>query len=214
MALRLKDPVSGLTHLVGALLAVAGLVWLDLVALRERTWLHVLTYSVFGLSLVLLYSASALYHLVPASGKRGELLHRLDHMMIYVLIAGTYTPICVITLSGAWGYAMVALVWAGAGMGVVFKLLAQRLNHWSSTVSYVALGWVVIAAAPLLARRLSPEALAWFALGGAFYTIGAIIYALKKPNLVPRWLGFHELFHLFVLAGSGSHFWATLQYVR
>lgn len=214
MIAKLKDPVSGLTHLLATVLSVSCLIVLAGAALKQGSLEHLVAYSVFGVSLVLLYAASSLYHLLPNGTGEGSFLHRLDHMMIYVLIAGTYTPVCIITLGDGWGWTLLAIVWALAIFGMLFKMFTKQMAHWSSTASYVAMGWLAVLVGPWLIERLSTDGIAWFVAGGLFYTVGAVIFALEKPRLFPPWFGSHELFHLFVMAGSGSHFWATLRHVH
>lgn len=213
MLQRLKDPVSGLTHLLGALLSVAGLVWLILEAGKSGSVWHVVSFTVFGISLILLYSASSLYHLLPLSARGNQMLRRVDHMMIYVLIAGTYTPFCLIPLRGAWGWTLLGIVWGLAIAGIILKAVWLHAPRWLSTGFYLGMGWLVVIAIFPLVRTLPPGALTWMAAGGLFYTVGAVIYALKWPTIIPRLLGFHEIWHLFVMGGSFSHYWAVVRYV-
>jgi hemolysin III len=208
-----KDLVSGLLHLIGALLAVAGLLWLIAEAGVHGTVWHLVSFAVYGASLILLYTASALYHLLPLSPRGNLWLRRIDHMMIFVLIAGTYTPFCLVPLRGAWGWTLLAIVWGLAIGGIVLKAVWMGAPRWLSVAFYLGMGWVVIVAVAPLVRTLPPGALAWIAAGGLAYTVGAVFYALKWPNLAPRYFGFHEVWHLFVLGGSFSHYWAILRYV-
>ena len=134
-------------------------------------------------------------------------------MAIFVLIAGTYTPICVLALEGGWGAGLLGLVWALAFCGVVLKLLWMDTPRWLSVGLYVAMGWVAVVAASTILRAVPPGGIAWILGGGLVYSAGALIYGLKRPNLVPGIFGFHELWHLFVMAGSACHFWAMLRYI-
>lgn len=213
MLSKLKEPVSGLTHLIGALLSVVALVVLIAKAHGYGTPLHLAAFSVFGSSLVLLYTASSLYHLLPLSEKGSRMLRRIDHTMIFVLIAGTYTPICLIALKGVWGWSLLGGVWFLAAAGVVMKLLWLHAPRWLSTAFYLLMGWLVVVAAWPLVEALQPLGLVWLAAGGLFYTAGALIYWLKRPNIRPGLLGFHEIFHLLVMAGSFSHFWMMYRYI-
>lgn len=213
MLAKLREPVSGLTHLVGALFSVAGLVWLVRAAASYGTLWHLVSFVVFGISLILLYTASSLYHLLPLSERGVRALKRVDHMMIYVLIAGTYTPFCLVPLRGVWGWSLLGVVWGLAIAGIVLKAVWLHAPRWLSTLFYVGMGWMVVVAILPLVRSMPPAAVAWLGVGGLLYTVGALIYALKWPNIIPRHLGFHEIWHLFVMGGSFSHYWAILRYV-
>lgn len=211
---KLRDPVSGLTHLGGALLSVLGIVILLVATVRLKMVGHIFAASIFGLSLLLLYTASALYHLLPLSQRGVAVLRRIDHMMIYVLIAGTYTPLCLVTLQGFWGWTLLATIWAVAMVGFAMKLFWFHAPRWFSTLFYVFMGTIVIAFFPLLTGLLAPAAIGWIAGGGILYIIGAVIYATKLPILnFSKWFGFHEVFHLFVMGGSFCHYWAMYRYI-
>ncbi|MCL4514674.1 MAG: hemolysin III family protein [Firmicutes bacterium] len=209
---RLKDPVSGLTHLFGAFLSVAGLVVLWYFAATRGTPWHIVAFAIFGASLILLYTASAIYHLLPLSDRGSLILRKIDHMMIYILIAGTYTPICLIALRGAWGWSLFGAIWGLAVGGVALNSFWLRSPRWLSTLIYVIMGWLVVVATIPLVRAISWAGAAWLLAGGIFYSVGAVIYAVKRPNIAPGF-GFHEIFHLFVLAGSLSHFWLMVRYI-
>ncbi|MDD4801546.1 MAG: hemolysin III family protein [Syntrophomonas sp.] len=208
-----KDPVSGLTHLAGALLSVLGLVILVLYAQRYATIKHVISFSIFGAALILLYSASAVYHLLNVSDRINTLLRRIDHMMIYILIAGTYTPICIIGLTGAWGVSMLITVWILAAIGIIMTVIWFGAPRWLTTAVYLLMGWLIVIAFYPLIHFLSAGAITWLVIGGLLYTIGALIYGCKWPNLTCRWFGFHEIFHLFVIGGSLGHFWMMFRYL-
>jgi hemolysin III len=210
---RLREPVSGLTHLVGALLALVALGVLLTAAAGEGRVDQFVAFGIFGCSLVALYGASALYHLLPVSPPAVARLRRLDHMAIFILIAGTYTPICVLALEGGWGAGLLGVVWALAFCGVVVKLLWMDAPRWLSVGLYLAMGWVAVVAVSAILKAVPPGGIAWILGGGLVYSAGAVIYGLKWPNIKPGVFGFHELWHLFVLAGSACHFWAMLQYI-
>ena len=210
---KLKDPFSGLSHLSGAFLSVAGLsVLVTLAALRATAW-HVVAFSIYGASMVLLYTASALYHLLPLSKRGQKILRTLDHVMIYMLIAGTYTPICLIPLRGGWGWSIFGVAWGLALVGIFVSIFWPEAPRRIVTTIYLSVGWVCIVAIYPIVKVLTPEGLFWLAAGGLFYTVGAIIYALKKPDPWPDVFGFHEIWHLFVMAGSTCHFMMMLRYV-
>jgi hemolysin III len=210
---RLKEPVSALTHLAGALLSVVGLVLLMVQATRYGTAWHVVSFAVFGASLILLYGASAAYHWARASERVGAILKRLDHMMIFVLIAGTYTPFCLLPLRGPWGWALFGTIWGLAVAGIVLKACWPDAPRWLSTGIYVLMGWMIVVALVPLLRTTPAGTVGWLVAGGVAYTVGAVIYATEWPNPVPRWFGFHEIWHLFVMAGSFGHYWAVFRYM-
>ena len=211
MKRRLREPVSGITHLVGVLLALVALIVLLTKAAGRADQL--VAFGIFGLSLIALYAASALYHLLPVSASAIARLRRLDHMTIFILIAGTYTPICVLALEGGWRPGLLALIWTLALCGVVLKILWMDAPRWLSVGVYLAMGWVAVIAASAIFRAVPSGGIAWILAGGLVYSAGALIYGLKRPNLVPGIFGFHELWHLFVMAGSACHFWVMLRYI-
>jgi len=210
--LKVSDPINGLTHFVGALLSVAALVVLVYVAAQKGTPSHIVSFAIFGTSLILLYTASTLYHLLPLGEKGVQALRRVDHMMIYVLIAGTYTPICLVALRGIWGWSILAGIWALALLGVAMKIFWLNAPRWLSTLFYLVMGWLIIIAIPPLLKSVPQGGMFWLAGGGLLYTVGAVIYGIKKPNFV-KGFGFHEIFHLFVIGGSLNHFWLMYRYI-
>jgi hemolysin III len=213
MISKLRDPVNGLTHCIGAVLSIIGLIVLIYKSIDPIKPLHLATFSVFGGSLILLYTISTLYHWMPFSEKGVQRLRRMDHMMIFILIAATYTPICLISLKGVWGWSIFGSVWGLAVLGIFLKIFWLQAPRWFSTTVYVLMGWVAIVGVWPLIKALSLEGFLWILIGGLFYTFGAVIYALKKPNPWPRYFGFHEIFHIFVMLGSLSHFWVMYGYV-
>ena len=211
MKRRLREPVSGLTHLAGVLLALVALIVLLTRAAGRVDQL--VAFGIFGLSLIALYGASAMYHLLPVSPAATARLRRLDHITIFILIAGTYTPVCMLALEGGWRAGMLGLVWTLALCGVALKLLWMEAPRWLSVGVYLAMGWLAVIPASAIFRAIPSGGIAWILGGGLVYSAGALIYALKRPNPVPGVFGFHELWHLFVLAGSACHFWAMLRYI-
>jgi hemolysin III len=196
--------------LAGGLLACVGL--LVLLASAGRTD-QIVAFGIFGLSLVALYSASALYHLLPLSPTGVARLRRVDHMMIFVLIAGTYTPFCLLALEGAWRVGLLGVIWSLALCGVLLKIFWMEAPRWLSVALYLGMGWVAVIAAPALFLAVPAGGMIWVLGGGLLYTAGALVYALKRPNPAPGTFGFHELWHLFVVAGSACHYWAVLRYL-
>lgn len=203
--MRLKDPVSGLTHFLGILLSIAGLTLLVVFAALEGTVWHLVSFAIFGSSLILLYTASTLYHWLPLGQKGQKILRRIDHMMIYILIAGTYTPVCLVAIRGPWGWSMFGTIWGLAAAGIVLKAFWLQAPRWVYTAFYLFMGWLAVVAFYPLAQALPWGGIAWLLTGGVFYSIGAVIYGLKKPSL-HKHFGFHEIFHIFVMLGSLSHF--------
>lgn len=205
MLRKLRDPVSSLTHLAGAILAIPCTALLIVGAARHASARHITAFAIFGASLILLYTASAVYHMPRFSEKAIRILRRIDHMMIFILIAGTYTPVCLLPLRGAWGWTLFGLVWGLAILGIALKVLWMQAPRWLSTSVYVLMGWLVVIAFYPLIQNLSTLAIWLLAGGGLAYTLGAVMYAVKWPPLPWRHFGFHELFHVFVLAGSSFH---------
>lgn len=210
---RLREPVNGLTHLAGALLAVIVLAVLVVMAIWMGKVRHLVAFSIFGVSLIALYTSSALYHLLPLSPRGVARLRRIDHMMIFVLIAGTYTPFCLIALGGAWRWGLLAAIWGIALGGITLKVLWMHAPSWFSTALYALMGWVSVIAAPVLVHAVPGPGIGWLIAGGLIYSVGAVIYAIEKPNLWRGVFEAHELWHLFVLAGSACHVWAVARYL-
>ena len=201
-----RDPISSLTHLFGALLSIVALCILAVqAALYGSVW-HMLSFMIFGSTLFLMFSCSTLYHSIHASEEKIQWLKRIDHMSIFFLIAGTYTPVCLVALEGSLGWWLFGVVWSIAFLGVFIKVFWIGAPRWLSTAIYVSMGWLVVAFYPVL-DQIPTELLRWIAYGGLCYTLGAVIYATKWPNPWPRWFGFHEIWHVFVLAGAFCHFW-------
>lgn len=205
---RLREPVSGLTHLGGAIAAFIGQI--VLLVLASSGLEKLISTLVYGLSLVGLFSASAAYHLVNAGPKVTAVLRKLDHSAIYLLIAGTYTPFCVNAFSGFYRWGLLAIVWGIAIAGIVVKLFYMGAPRWLSAVIYVSMGWLCLMAAGEMTTALTPFALGWLIAGGVIYTLGAVVYATKMFNFVPGKFGFHEVWHIFVLLGALAHFVAVL----
>jgi hemolysin III len=210
---KLKDPFSGLSHLVGALFSIVGLLVLIYYACHYSNVEHIVTFAIFGASLILLYTASAVYHLLNISDKVNLILRRIDHMMIYVLIAGTYTPICIIALPKAWGISLLVSIWILALAGIILTIVWFTAPRWFTTAIYVLMGWLVVIAFWPLMHSLPGAGLGWLIAGGLLYTVGAVIYGTKWPPIASRWFGFHEIFHLFVIAGSLAHYWLMFRYL-
>lgn len=210
---KLREPVSGLTHLFGVLLSIIGLILLVIQSVHSGNATQIIAFSIYGVSLVLLYLASSLYHLLPVSQKAILRLKKFDHMMIYILIAGTFTPFTLIALRGEMKWGLFTTIWVLAFIGIIVKLLWINVPRWLSTGFYLGMGWLGIVMFPSLIHHFSINGIYWIALGGLFYTVGAVIYAIKKPNPFPKTFGFHEIWHIFVLLGSFCHFWSIYVYL-
>ncbi|MDY3765958.1 MAG: hemolysin III family protein [Lachnospiraceae bacterium] len=205
---KLKDPGSAITHFIGMLMAIFAATPLLIKAAREPDHIHVISLAIFIISMILLYAASTTYHSLDLSEKINRRLRKLDHMMIFILIAGSYTPICLIVLERPLGLYLCALVWTIAIVGIIIKAFWITCPKWFSSVLYIAMGWVCVLAFTQLLNSLPPAAFAWLLAGGIIYTIGGVIYALKLPifNNRHKNFGSHEIFHLFVMGGSICHF--------
>lgn len=204
----LKDPGSAITHFIGMLMAIFAAVPLLIKAAREPDHIYLISLSIYALSLILLYAASTTYHTFDFSEKVNTILKKIDHMMIFILIAGSYTPICLITLRGRTGTLLLSLVWGIAIIGIVLKAFWVFCPKWVSSILYIGMGWTCVLAFTQILNSLSPAAFGWLLAGGIIYTIGGIIYALKLPifNNRHKNFGSHEIFHLFVMGGSMCHF--------
>ena len=213
MKMKVRDPFSGFSHLAGAILSVAGLCLLVYYASMNGTVWHIVSFSIFGASLILLYTASSIYHLLSVSEKSIRVLRKIDHMMIYILIAGTYTPVCLIPLRGGWGWSLLISIWSIAMAGIVLKVLWFNAPRWLYTLFYLLMGWLIVIAFVPLVRTMPIAAMLWLIAGGLLYTVGAVIYGTKWPKLKSKVFGFHEMFHVFVLYGSFCHFWMMFRYI-
>ena len=190
----IKDPGSAITHFIGMLMAIFAAIPLLLKAAREPSKIYII--------------ASTTYHTFDKSKKVNTILKKIDHMMISVLIAGSYTPICLLVLGGRTGIILLAIVWSFAIAGILIKAFWVYCPKWVSSVLYIGMGWTCVLAFTQLLNSLSPAAFVWLLAGGIIYTVGGVIYALKLPifNSKHKYFGSHEIFHLFVMAGSACHF--------
>jgi hemolysin III len=201
--MRIREPFNGASHLLGLLLAGAGTVLL--LRMASGPW-QLAAFSVYGATLILLYGASTLYHTLSVSDRPLRALRILDHIAIYFLIAGTYTPIALVTLHNRLGWALLAAVWLIAVAGIPFKLFFLDAPVWLSTSTYLAMGYLALVAVVPLIQAVSVSGVLWLVAGGIAYTIGAVIYARQRPNPFPGRFGHHEIWHLLVLTGSACHF--------
>jgi len=209
--MRLREPVNGLTHLVTAILAAIGTAVLLVIGWGDLA--RVLSLLIYGLSLVLMFSSSAAYHMTNASEGVLLWLRKLDHSAIYLLIAGTYTPICLYYFEGFWRWGLLGIVWGMALAGILVKLFIIQAPRWITAGIYLLMGWMAVLGAREMWLRMPVGALVWLALGGLFFTLGAVIYIIKKPDFFPGKFGFHEVWHIFVILGCVCHFVVIAAYV-
>lgn len=201
--LQIRDPLSALTHFIGFLLVLPASASM---MQRSDTIRETTAFMIFSISLLMLYGASTIYHTLCLSKEKIAFLRRIDHMMIFVLIAGTYTPVCLVTLAGEWGMLLLAAIWGIAIVGMLMKIFWMGAPRWLSTMIYVGMGWLSITAFVPLLRTVGWSGFLMLLGGGVAYTIGALIYGLKKPNLpFLKSFGFHEIFHVFVMLGTAFH---------
>ncbi|MBT9778191.1 hemolysin III family protein [Clostridium sp. MCC353] len=215
MSLKIKDPGSAITHFAGMVMAACAAAPLIMKAYQPDDRIRIISMVIFISSMILLYAASTIYHTLDISPAVNKLLRKIDHMMIFILIAGTYTPICVIVLGDKTGWNMLALVWGIAIVGIIVMACWITCPKWFSSVVYIAMGWVCVLAFTKIVKALPPAAFGWLLAGGIIYTIGGIIYALKLPifNTNHKNFGSHEIFHLFVMGGSLCHYIMMYRFV-
>ncbi len=209
--MKMKEPVNTLTHFVPFVAAIVGLVFLILMSKNDISKL--ITMTIYGLSMIALYGASSVYHWVRTTPQKELILKKVDHIAIYFLIAGSYTPVFYYGLDGAWRWTMLIAVWTLAIIGMALKLWFIHAPRYVSSAFYVSLGWIALVPFLQLIKHLQMGAIILMAVGGVVYTIGAIIYATKIFDFFPKRFGFHEIFHLFIAAGSIVHFIMILIYI-
>lgn len=204
----IKDPGSAITHFIGMLMAVFAAVPLLIKAAHEPGRIYIVSILIYAISLILLYAASTTYHTFNKSERVNTILKKIDHMMISVLIAGSYTPICLLVLGGKTGLILLSIVWGIAIVGILIKAFWVYCPKWISSVLYIGMGWTCVLAFTQILNSMSTAAFGWLLAGGIIYTVGGVIYALKLPlfNNRHKYFGSHEIFHLFVMGGSACHF--------
>ncbi len=208
MQITIREPGSAITHYIGMLLSLIAAAPLLVKAEISGIPSALTAMGIFILTMILLYAASTIYHTLDVKAGVLKVFRKLDHMMIFVLIAGTYTPICLLVLKGRIGMIMLALVWGIAVVGMVLKAFWVTCPKWFSSIIYIAMGWICLLVFPTLLRDLKTPAFLWLLAGGILYTVGGVVYALRLQafNCVHKYFGSHEIFHLFVMAGSFCHF--------
>ncbi len=199
-----REPFNGLSHLIGAILSLVGFIYLMFRGWGDTT--RVIAYLIYGISLILMFSSSAAYHLIHASDRAMLVLRKLDHTAIYLLIAGSYTPMCLIFFEGFWRFGMLTIIWSMALVGITVKLFVIKAPRWVTAGLYLLMGWTCVMAVGEMIRTMPAGAFVWLILGGLFYTVGAVIYITRKLDFKPDVFGFHEVWHIFVILGAASHF--------
>lgn len=204
----IKEPGSAITHFIGMLMAIFAAVPLLIKAAHEPSRIYIISLAVYSASMILLYAASTTYHTFDISAKINTILKKWDHMMISILIAGSYTPICLLVLKGKTGLILLAIVWSFAIIGILIKAFWVYCPKWVSSILYIGMGWTCVLAFTQILNSMSRTSFIWLLIGGIIYTVGGIIYALKLPifNSKHKNFGSHEIFHLFVMGGSMCHF--------
>lgn len=215
MQITIREPGSAITHFIAMMLTVFAAAPLLVKSALSDTANMLPAMTIFILSMVLLYGASATYHSLNIGGRALRIFRKVDHMMIFVLIAGSYTPVCLIVLGGRMGYTLFAVIWGIAIVGMLLKACWVTCPKWFSSIIYIAMGWVCVFVFGPLWNTLPHNAFLWLLAGGIIYTIGGVIYALKLPLFNSRhtFFGSHEIFHLFVMGGSLCHFIFMYHYV-
>ncbi|EKE06741.1 MAG: hypothetical protein ACD_18C00291G0005 [uncultured bacterium] len=208
-----NEPLSALTHFLGLLLSIVGLVLMVVFAALKDKNVEVIGLSIFGSSLILAYSASFIYHIFAKEHKVKKTLQKIDHAMIFVLIAGTYTPVCISMPNKALGWSIFGIIWGLAILGIIIKIVEIKIPGWLSTIIYLAIGWFITIAIVPLINWLGLTAVLWLIAGGLAYSLGTIFFALENYVKRNRWWGMHEIFHLFVMLGSFCHFWLMFHYL-
>ncbi len=209
---RVDEPFNGFSHLIGALVSVF-LLFLLMEAAESNPVRCKLAFVVYGLSLIGMFASSAIYHLLKVREEAKIQLQRIDHIMIFFLIAGSYTPIAAIGLDEISSYTILIIIWTFAAVGVIKKIYWLNAPRWISTIVYLVMGWIAIFIFPQLWQAMPFNFLLWIMIGGAFYSVGAVIYATQFPNPFPGKFGYHEIWHLFVMGGAFSHFWAIYAFL-
>jgi len=213
MKKRDNEPLSALTHLIAMLLSIAGLVLMVVFGAMHSSASHIVGFSIFGTSLIMLYGASFVYHFASKQTPAKSTLQRLDHAMIFVLIAGTYTPICLALPERGWGWSLFGIIWGLAVIGFVLKITGIKMKNHITASIYLLMGWLIIIAILPISEWLNTSAMVWLVTGGIFYTLGCVFFILDNKVHRTKWLGMHEIFHVFVMMGSFSHFWLMIKYI-
>lgn len=203
-----KDPFPGISHFVGAALSIVAMI--VLIQLSAGSSLRITAFAIYGASMILLYLASAINHSLHCGAKVDAILERIDYMAIFLLIAGTYTPVCLIGIPGPLAWAILAAEWIMAAVGIGMVIANRTQSHGVRALMYVIMGWMALIAVTQLTGRLPASAVVWLVVGGVVYSLGAIVYVTNRPHIWPGWFNAHDLWHSMVLAGSTCHFLVML----
>lgn len=207
MLSKFRQPVSGLTHLAGAVSVIAGQA--VLLTMSGSQLFEKVSLLVYSVSLFSMFLTSGVYHLIHSTPKVAGMLRKLDHAAIYLLIAGTYTPFCIYAFNGFWKWGLLAIIWSLAAAGIGVKVWVIQAPRWITAGVYVVMGWLVVFAFREIMVTLSPITITWLVIGGVTYTLGAVVYITKRMDFIPDVFGFHEIWHIFVMLGAASHFAAV-----
>ena len=208
MIKKLREPVNSLTHWVGAILALIGLI--ALLIIGWSTPAKIISLTIYGLSLIAMFSASATYHMVRVKDKVLVIFRKIDHSAIFLLIAGTYTPFCVNAFEGFWKWGMLSIIWSLALVGIIVKVFYIKAPRWLNTGIYLIMGWLCVGAAGQMLAVLPVWVFGWLIAGGVIYSLGAVVYMTKIFNFKPGVFGFHEIWHIFVMLAAAAHLVAVL----
>lgn len=211
MTTKLREPVNGLTHAITAVVALGGVALLLVLARGDAP--KMISLLIYGICLILLFAASGIYHMVNGGPKVLRVLRKMDHSAIYLLIAGTYTPICYNLLTGFWHWGLLAVIWGLALIGIGVNIFYINAPRWLTAGVYVLMGWLCILGVQEMIARMPAGALVWLIAGGVLYTLGAVVYSTKWMNFVPGKFGFHEVWHIFVILGALAHYVMVAVYI-
>ncbi len=209
---KLRDPISGISHLGAAIFSFFGLI--ALISISWGDTAKLISVTIYGITLIAMFTASAVYHMTISSPKVIEILRKIDHAAIYLLIAGTYTPFCVNAFSGFWQWGLLSIIWGLALVGVGIKIFIIRAPRWVNAGVYLIMGWLIVAAAGEMANTLPASVIMWLIIGGIIYTLGAVVYITKKMDFKPGIFGFHEVWHIFVILAAAAHYISILIFIR
>jgi hemolysin III len=208
-----NEPISALTHLIGLVVAIIAMLAMVILAIIKGTGMHFLGFSIFGLSLIMVYTSSFLYHIFPRETRLKEIFQRIDHAMIFFLIAGSYTPICLTIDNRKVGWALLITIWLISIIGIVIKSIGIKIKSWKSTVLYILLGLLMLTAIYPLAQWMPKEAMIWLFGGGSLYIFGAIFFIMEDYKPKRYRFDLHEIWHIFVMLGSFSHVYLMIKYI-
>ncbi|WNY66263.1 PAQR family membrane homeostasis protein TrhA [Borreliella andersonii] len=204
---------SSISHLFGIVLSIIGTTILITISTLKKKDLHALVFFIYGCSMTLLYVMSTLYHIFPKGSKIKKIFRKFDHISIFILIAGTYTPACAILMPDKSGIIILCIVWSLAILGIIFKIIFTNSPGWFNGSIFIIMGWIIIFKIKPIYQALNGKGFFWLVFGGIVYTIGAIVYALSKKFNPAINMKMHDIFHILIIIASASHFWLMLKYI-